>query len=112
MLFRGKRDSEVVLLKRNLLSKEENSTVRVSVAGILLCCESPERFLPNAFIEAVRYRGTRQDSNYQTDTQKICGPLDGQIKQIMATKKPHRMEVPRFSERAVFEAVVNAVAHL
>ncbi len=118
---RSQEPSEVVLLKRNLLSKEENSTVRVSVAGILLCCEHPERFLPNAFIEAVRYRGTRQDSNYQIDAQKIYGPLDGQIKQtmaflkrnqtIMATKKPHRVEVPQFSERAVFEAVVNAVAH-
>ena len=26
-------------------------------------------------------------------------------------KAPHRVEVPQFSERAVFEAVVNAVAH-
>ncbi len=113
--------SEIVLLKRNLLSEEESGTVRASVSGVLLCCEHPERFLPNAFIEAVRYRGIRQDSNYQTDAQKICGPLDQQIRQamaflkrnqtIMATKEPHRVEVPQFSERAVFEAVVNAVAH-
>jgi predicted HTH transcriptional regulator len=118
---RSDEPSEIVLLKRNLLSEEENGTVRASVSGILLCCEHPERFLPNAFIEAVRYRGIRQDSNYQTDAQKICGPLDQQIKQviaflkrnqaIMATKEPHRVEIPQFSERAVFEAVVNAVAH-
>jgi len=91
------------------------------VAGVLLCSDHPERFLPNAFIEAVRYRGLRQDSNYQTDAQKICGPLDHQIKQamsflkrnqtVMATKEPHRIETSQFSERAVFEAVVNAVAH-
>jgi len=113
--------SEIVLLKRNLLSKEESGVVRVSVAGVLLCCEHPEHFLPNAFIEAVRYRGIRQDSNYQIDAQKICGPLDQQIKQviaflkrnqtIMATKEPYRIEKPQFSERAVFEGVVNAVAH-
>jgi predicted HTH transcriptional regulator len=30
---------------------------------------------------------------------------------ISAVKAPHRVEVPQFSERAVFEAVVNAVAH-
>ena len=30
---------------------------------------------------------------------------------VMATKEPHRIELPQFSERAVFEAVVNAVAH-
>ncbi|MDA2937212.1 putative DNA binding domain-containing protein [Acidobacteria bacterium AH-259-A15] len=118
---RSDEPSEIVLLKRNLLSKEEGGAVRASVAGVLLCCEHPERFLPSAFIETVRYRGMRQDSNYQTDAQKICGPLDQQIKQvmaflkrnqtIMATKEPHRIEKSQFSERAVFEAVVNAVAH-
>jgi ATP-dependent DNA helicase RecG len=118
---RSDEPSDVVLLKRSLLSKEENGSVRASVAGVLLCSEHPERFMPNVFIEAVRYRGVRQDSNYQTDAQKICGPLDQQINQamaflkrnqtVMATKEPHRLEVPQFSERAVFEAVVNAVAH-
>ena len=118
---RSDEPSDVVLLKRNLLSKEESEIVRASVAGVLLCCEHPEKFLPNAYIEAVHYRGKRQDSNYQIDAQKICGPLDQQINQamaflkrnqtVMAMKKPHRIEKPQFSERAVFEAVVNAVAH-
>jgi ATP-dependent DNA helicase RecG len=118
---RSNEPSEIVLLKRNLLSKEENGAIRASVAGALLCSEHPERFLPNAFIEAVRYRGVRQDSNYQTDAQKICGALAQQINQamaflkrnqtIMATKQPHRVEEPQFSERAVSEAFVNAVAH-
>lgn len=118
---RSNEPSEIVLLKRNLLFKKENGAIHASVAGVLLCSEHPERFLPNAFIEAVRYRGVRQDSNYQTDALKICGPLDQQINQVMAflkrnqtvmaTKQPHRVEVPQFSERAVFEAIVNAVAH-
>jgi ATP-dependent DNA helicase RecG len=113
--------SEVVLLKRGLLTKEENGEIRASVAGILMCCERPENFLSHAYIEAVRYRGERQNSNYQTDAQKIYGPLDKQIKQAMsflmrnqtvkATKEPYRIEIPQFSERAVFEALVNAVAH-
>lgn len=118
---RSSEDQEIVLLKRNLLSKEESGAIRASVAGVLLCCERPDRFMPNAYIEAVRYRGVRQDTNYQTDAQKIFGPLPQQIKQTMAflmrnqtvsaTKEPHRVELPQFSERAVFEAVVNAVAH-
>ena len=118
---RSDEPSEIVLLKRNLLSKEESGVVRAAVAGVLLCCEHPERFLPTAFIEAVHYRGTKQDTNYQTEAQKICGPLDRQIEQAMgflkrnqtiaATKIPHRVEEPQFSERAVFEAVVNAAAH-
>lgn len=118
---RSSEPSEVVLLKRSLLTKEENGDVRASVAGILLCSESPERFLPSAFIESVRYRGIRQDSNYQLDAQRICGPLDQQIKRAMiflkrnqtvsAVKRPYRVETPQFSDRAVFEAIVNAVAH-
>jgi predicted HTH transcriptional regulator len=118
---RSNEPDEIVLLKRNLLTKEENGSIRFSVAGILLCCEQPERFIPGAYIEAVRYRGTRQDTNSQIDALKICGPLDAQINQTMAflkrnqvvsaVKTPYRIEIPQFSERAVLEAIVNAVAH-
>lgn len=120
--FSHSNDSdETLLLKRNLLSKAENGAAQASVAGILLCCEHPETFFPNAYIEAVRYRGKEQDSNYQVDARKVRGPLDQQIDQtmaflkrnqkVMAVKKPHRIEKMQFSERAVFEAVVNAVVH-
>lgn len=118
---RSDEPAEIILLKRNLLTKEENGGIRASVAGVLLCCEQPEIFMPNAFVEAVRYRGKKQDTNYQMDAKKIYGPLDQQISQTMAflkrnqmviaAKRPHRIEKPQFSERAVFEAVVNAVAH-
>lgn len=118
---RSNEPADVVLLKRSLLAKKDSGALVASVAGILFCCEQPERFLPNAFIEAVRYRGTRQDSNYQIDATKIRGPLGRQIKDSMiflrknqtvgATKQPHRVEKPQFNERAIFEAVVNAVAH-
>lgn len=115
---RSDESGDVVLLKRGLLSRDETGTVRASVAGVLFCCEEPERFLANAYIEAVRYRGTFQDSNYQIDARKIRGPLNRQIDQAMdflwrnqtvsAKKKPHRIETWQFSERAVFEAIVNA----
>ena len=118
---RSDESADIVLLKRSLLSKEESGGVRASIAGILLCCHNPERFLPNASIEAVRYRGKKQDSNYQIDAQRISGPLNQQIEQAMiflrrnqtisAVKVPHRVEMKQFSERAVFEAIVNAAAH-
>ena len=118
---RSDEPADIVLLKRGLLSKEESGIIRASVAGVLFCCEEPERFLPYAYIEAVRYRGKKQDSNYQRDAQQIRGPLNQQIEQAMsflkknqtvsAVKKPHRVEKKQFSERAVFEAIVNAVAH-
>lgn len=112
---------DVALLKRGLLTRDDRGQTRVTVAGILMCARNPENYLPNAFIEAVSYRGRNQDSNNQLDAQKITGTLDEQIIQAMvflhrnqkvsATKKTYRMETPQFSERAVFEAVVNAVAH-
>ena len=118
---RSDEPADIVLLKRSLVSKEEIGTMRASITGVLLCCEAPERFLPNAYIEAVRYRGKKQDSNYQIDAQKIRGPLHRQVEQAMiflkrnqtvsAVKTPHRVEMKQFSERAVFEAIVNAVAH-
>lgn len=118
---RSDEPPEVVLLKRNLLTREESGTIRASVAGILMCAAAPDKHLPGAYIEAVRYRGSLQDSNYQIDALKIKGPLDQQIEQAMiflrrnqkvaAVKEPDRKEMPQFSERAVFEAIVNAVAH-
>ena len=117
----SRESPEVVLFKRGLLAKDDGGSVRASVAGVLFCCEEPERFFPNAYIEAVRYRGKKQDSNYQVDAQRIRGPLSRQIERAMvflrknqtvsAVKIPHRFELKQFSERAVFEAIVNAVAH-
>lgn len=118
---RSDEPADVVLLKRGLLARDEGGTVRASVAGVLFCCEDPQRFLPNAYIEAVRYRGKEQDSNYQIDARRIRGPLPRQIEEAMAflrrnqtiaaVKIPYRVERPQFSERAVFEALVNAAAH-
>ena len=100
---RSDESDEAVLLKRGLLSKEESGEVRASVSGILFCCRNSEHFLPNAYIEAVRYRGKKQDSNYQIDARKIHGPLNQQIDQAMtflrknqtvsAIKIPHRVEM-------------------
>jgi predicted HTH transcriptional regulator len=59
--------------------------------------------------------------NYQNDARDLGGPLDAQVFEAMhfvrrnmrmgATKTTARVERPQYSERAVFEALVNAVAH-
>ena len=117
------RDAEDVATfkKMKLVAEDDTGKTRATVAGILMCSSTPERWLPGAFIRAVRYRGVRQDSNYQLDAQAITGPVNEQIAAAMAfvrrnmkvaaRKVPGRVEVPQFSLRAVFEAVVNAVAH-
>lgn len=109
------------LRKLKLLFTDETNIERATVAGVLMCSRRPETWLPGAFIEAVRYRGNRQDSNFQADAAHITGALDQQISQalafvrrnmtVAAMKIPGRKEIPQFSERAVFEAIVNAVAH-
>ena len=101
--------------KMKFVANDETGRTRATVAGILMCSSNPEQWLPGAFIQAVRYRGVRQDSNYQLDAQAITGPVDEQIAAAMAfvrrnmkvaaRKAPGRVEVPQFSLRAVFEAV-------
>ncbi len=115
-------EDEVARLKKmKLLTEDDAGETRATVAGVLMCSATPERWLPGAFIQAVRYRGNRQDSNYQVDALDITGPLDLQVRgalafvrrnmRVAAWKDPARVEIPQFSIRAVFEAVVNAVAH-
>lgn len=109
------------LRKMKILTTDEAGEERCTVAGLLMCSRDPADWLAGAFIQAVRYRGIRQDSNYQLDAQEIRGPLDEQVRAalafvrknmwVAAWKDPGRVDLPQFSMRAVFEALVNAVAH-
>ncbi len=111
---------ELALEKMGLLTDDENGTTRATVAGVLLCTHSPEEWLPNACISATCYRGTDRASG-QIDAQTITGPLNRQITEAVAFvvrnmrvgayKNPARVDLPQYSEKALFEAIVNAVAH-
>ena len=113
-------EEENLLLKRRLLVKEDEN-YRASVAGVLMCYESPDDYLYNSFIQAVYYNGVEKDANYQIDAKDFKGPLDEQIvdafkfvekhNQVSARKEIGRIERPQYSMRAVFEAIVNAVVH-
>ena len=112
---------EDTLRKLRLVADDANGNARLTLAGVLLCTTDPQRWLPHAYIQAVSYAGQRTDANYQTDARDIGGPLDEQVAEalhfvrrnmlVRATKEPARSERPQFSERAIFEALVNAVAH-
>ena len=116
----GAAAPELALEKMGLLTRDENGIMRATVAGILLCCLSPEEWLPNACISATCYRGKDQASE-QIDSQIITGPLNRQIAEgvtfavrnmrVGAYKDPARTDLPQYSERALFEAIVNAVVH-
>ena len=69
---------------------------------------------------ATRYRGADRASG-QLDAQQIVGPVHQQIAdavrfavrnmRVAARKTPGRVDMPQYSPEAIFEALVNAVAH-
>ena len=116
----GAADPRRALRNLRLLAPDEGDVLRATVAGILLCTETPERWFPNAAIMATCYRGADRASG-QLDAQEIVGPAHHQIAdavkfalrnmRVAARKTPARIDVPQYSSRAIFEALVNAVAH-
>ena len=116
----GALDPESALAKLALLAPDTAGIARATVTGVLLCTQNPEARLPNAVITATHYRGKDRASG-QLDAQEITGPLNRQIADAMAfavrnmrvaaRKEPARVDMPQYSERALFEALVNAVAH-
>lgn len=107
--------------KLRITAEDEDGTERLTVAGVLMCTPAPQTWLQHAQIQAVCYAGERTDVSYQLDARDVGGPLDAQViealhfvrrnMRISATKPMARLETPQYSLRAVFEALVNAVAH-
>lgn len=113
--------AEDLQLQRLHLTANENGVQRLSLAGVLLCTVKPVRWLPSAYIQAVAYSGVSNDPNEQLDAKDFDGPLNSQIwdafnfvkanMKVPARKELGRVDCPQYSLRAVFEALVNAVAH-
>ena len=116
----GAANPEAALARLALLAPDEAGVTRATVTGVLLCTRNPEEWLPNAGIMATHYRG-RDRASGQIDAREIIGPLNRQIADAMvfvarnmrvaARKEPARVDMPQYSDRALFEALVNAVAH-
>jgi predicted HTH transcriptional regulator len=121
------RDREICLIEAGLAGRDEFGVVRPTVAGLLMASREPRMWLPNAYIEAVAYGQPEETGMAGHSTfaaADIGGPLDHQIlaacQFVMANMrrgpgiKPGRAGAyrqPLFAMTAVFEAVVNAVAH-
>ena len=119
-------DRPIFLRKLGMAMEDERGGVRPSVAGVLLGARHPEQWLRHAFIQAVAYRGesvvsSGDEGAYQLDAGDITGPLDVQVveacrfvlrnQRVAASKGVGRSDLPQYDITAVFEAVVNAVAH-
>ena len=117
---RGEPDVEP-LHKLRVVADDADGNPGLTVAGVLMCTPDPGRWLPHAYVQAVSYAGERSATDYQTDARDIGGPLDEQVAEalhfvrrnmlVQASKTAARRETPQFGDRAVFEALVNAVAH-
>ena len=106
----GAAEPQSALVKLALLANDDTGILRATVAGVLLCTRSPEQWLPNAGITATLYRGNDRASG-QIDAQEIAGPFAARNMRVAARKDPARVDLPQYSERALFEAIVNAVVH-
>lgn len=118
-------DPADMLRKLHMVRADEDGTTRPTVAGVLMASKDPRQWLPNAFIQAVAYRGTAirtdTDDPYQLDAADLTGPLDAQIAdacrfvaknmKTAAIGDQGRVDLPQFDMEAVFEAVVNAAVH-
>ena len=127
--FRTRRsdaDTDTFLQKLGIVTSDEQELYRPTVAGVLVACDDPRRWLPNAYIQAVAYRGTSTQAvsgaePYQVDASDIDGPVPRQIAdacrfvfknmKMSAVKTMGRQDQPQYDMTAVFEAVTNAVAH-
>lgn len=108
------------LANMRLLARDEGDVRRATVAGILLCSRRPQEWLPQAVVTATHYRGETRASE-QLDAQEIEGPLQSQLAdgmkfvsrnmRVAARKSPARENMPQYGTAAVFEALVNALAH-
>ena len=119
-------DRTAALVKLDMVAEDEVGVLRPTVTGLLFGTRWPQRWLPQAFIQSVAYRGESvgealQSARYQLDAKDNDGPIDDQIEyacrfvarnqRVEASKHMGRRDWPQYDLAAVFEAVVNAVAH-
>lgn len=92
-----------------------------TVAALLLLGEDPRNFIPGAYIQFVRFRGSELTSDI-LNRHEVTGPLPDQIRLIegivnanidVATDLSHDKEtlLPDYPGRAIQEIIRNAVIH-
>jgi len=114
---------ERLLANLKLLTQVEGGPWQPTNIGILLFSDQPERFLDGAYVDIAVYDHPEADGN-TVDTKRITGPIPEQITAVTRylLTSPYvptesrkdgygREDQPRYSERALQEAIVNALAH-
>jgi ATP-dependent DNA helicase RecG len=109
-------------LLRNLrLLHDLDGEQALSVAGLLVFGEAPQRYMPHSRLSAVAFAGDNEDSDI-LDRREITGRLPMIIddtrafleRNIRAPAREHgfgREDILLYDRKALGEAVINAVAH-
>ncbi len=99
---------------------------QLTVAGLLLFSQSPQRFLPESFIRVLRYRGTERGTGSRQQLlrdETIEGPIARQLidaREVIKDDQPRRRaltsrgtfdNVPLVPQDAWLEGLVNAAVH-
>ncbi len=123
---RTRGDWRTLARKMGMLGTDPSGAMRPTIAGLLMGSRRPDRWLRNAYIQAVRYSGRDLAESWSLphrdlDAEDIHGPLDAQVigacrfvfrnQAIAASKSVGRLDIPQYDMTSVFEALVNAVAH-
>jgi ATP-dependent DNA helicase RecG len=117
----GHPDPERLLRARGLATGEH-----LTVAGVMLFAEHPQRFLPESFIRVLHYSGNDRGSGARQRLirdEKIEGPVARQLiraREVIQEEQPRRRAltdrgafegVPLVPEDAWLEGLVNAAVH-
>ena len=109
------------LSKLYLIAKNDEKQEYLTVSGVLLLTAQPSDYLPSAWVQCVAYSGTERNAEFQIDALDCRESIDRQIENAFnfvkrnmrteAVKRPGRIDIPQYDLGAVYEAIVNAVAH-
>ena len=111
------------MLTTHKVAVEFEGRVAPTCLGVLLFAEQPERFLPGAYVDLVLYTHDEPDGN-AADRKRFFGPVPEQIEQSVSWLRASplnpvasvkdgggRHDFPAYDDRALQEAVVNALVH-
>jgi ATP-dependent DNA helicase RecG len=112
--------TEEVLLRRGCLRRDAHGIYHPTYAALLLFGRTPQRWLPNATLLAVRFPGVAFSDQYLK--QEITGTLPEQLRQAESFLRANIRSVVRlvglthqetleYPFEAVRELLVNAIAH-
>ena len=109
------------LSKLYLIAKDDEKQEYLTVSGVLLMTAQPSDYLSSAWIQCVAYSGSERNAEFQIDALDCRESIDKQIENAFnfvkrnmrteAVKRPGRIDIPQYDLGAVYEAIVNAVAH-